>query len=147
MSNETARAALVEGLIRIGNVGIAQEDDAALDAYFADDFAFHGPGGDLGFKQLKEIFRAYRISFTDFKVTRNQIVVEGNMLACRTTMSGIFERDLTLSPVGTVRANGKRISFDLINIFRYNEAGQLAEEWVQTDNYGFLKQLGAKNFE
>lgn len=146
MSNETTRDALVEGLIRIGNVGIAQEDDAALNAYFADGFVLHGPGGDLDFKQVKEIFRAYRIAFTDFKVSRDQIVVEGNMLACRTTMSGIFEHDFTQSPVGTVRANGERVSFELINIFRYNEGGQLAEEWVRIDNYEFLKQLGAKNF-
>jgi len=34
------------------------------------------------------------------------------------------------------------VSFELINIFRYNEDGRLIEEWVQMDNRGFLKQLG-----
>lgn len=146
VSSKTARSALVEGLIRIGSVGIAQGDDAALNAYFADGFVLHGPGGNINFEQLKEIFRAYRTAFTDFKVSRDQIVVEGNMVACRTTMSGIFERDYTQSPVGTVRANSKRVSFELINIFRYTDGGQLAEEWVRMDNYQFLQQLGAKNF-
>ena len=145
MSSKTARSALVEGLIRIGSVGIAQGDDDALNAYFADGFILHGPGGNLNFKQLKENFRAYRIAFTDFKVSRDQIVVEGNMIVCRTTMSGIFERDFTGSPVGTVRATGKPVSFELINIFRYTDGGQLAEEWVRIDNYGFLQQLGVKN--
>jgi predicted ester cyclase len=145
VSIKTARSALVEGLIRIGSVGIAQGDDAALNAYFADGYVIHSSGGDLNFKQVKEIFRAYRTAFADYKVDRDQIVVEGNMLACRTTMSGIFKRDFTGSPVGTVRANGKRVSFDLINIFRYTDGGQLAEEWVRVDNYQFLQQLGVKN--
>jgi predicted ester cyclase len=146
VSSKTARNALVEGLIRIGSVGIAQGDDAALNVYFADGYVLHGSGGNLNFKQVKENFRAYRTAFTDFKVSRDQIVVEGNMVACRTTMSGIFERDFTRSPVGTVRATGKPVSFDQINIFRYTDGGQLAEEWVRRDNYEFLQQLGAKNF-
>jgi predicted ester cyclase len=145
VSSKTARSALVEGLIRIGSVGIAQGDEAALNAYFADGFVLHGSGGNVNLEQLKEAFRAYRIAFTNFKVSRDQIVVEGNMLACRTTMSGIFERDFTGSPVGTVRATGKPVSFELINIFRYTDDGQLAEEWVRIDNYEFLQQLGAKN--
>ena len=32
-------------LIRIGNIGIAREDQAALDAFFHPKFRFHGPGG------------------------------------------------------------------------------------------------------
>jgi hypothetical protein len=33
---------------------------------------------------------------------------------------------------------------ELMNIFRYDEQGRLAEEWVQTDNRGRLRQLGAE---
>jgi hypothetical protein len=39
---------LARELIRIGDEAIAREDDAALRAYFAEDYVFHGPGGDLG---------------------------------------------------------------------------------------------------
>jgi hypothetical protein len=34
--------------------------------------------------------------------------------------------------------------FELINIFRYDDQGRLAEEWVQTDNRSRLRQLGAE---
>ena len=34
--------------------------------------------------------------------------------------------------------------FDLINIFRYDGDGRLAEEWIQTDNRSVLRQLGAE---
>ena len=34
---------LARDLIRIGDEAIAREDDAALRAYFAQDYVFHGP--------------------------------------------------------------------------------------------------------
>lgn len=36
---------MVQGLIDIGDHGIATEDDAALNVYFAEDYVFHGPAG------------------------------------------------------------------------------------------------------
>ena len=39
--------------------------------------------------------------------------------------------------------NGKRVVFELSNIFRFDDQGRLAEEWVQTDNRSLLRQLGA----
>jgi hypothetical protein len=35
------------------------------------------------------------------------------------------------------------VQWELIDIFRYTDEGLLAEEWVQTDTYDFLRQLGA----
>jgi hypothetical protein len=31
-----------------------------------------------------------------------------------------------------------------MNIFRYQDDGRLAEEWIQTDNRGVLRQLGTE---
>jgi hypothetical protein len=36
------------------------------------------------------------------------------------------------------------VVFELTNIFRYDEKGRLAEEWVQTDNRRVFRQLGAE---
>ena len=47
---------LARDLIRIGDEAIAREDDAALRAYFSEDYVFHGPGGDLSFDQLRADF-------------------------------------------------------------------------------------------
>lgn len=38
---------LAKGLIGIGERAIAHENDAALDAYFAPGYVFHGPTGTL----------------------------------------------------------------------------------------------------
>jgi hypothetical protein len=49
--------------------------------------------------------------------------------------------------VGLLPPNGCRVVFDLINIFRYDEEGRLAEEWVQTDNRSRLPQWALKAAE
>lgn len=131
------------GLVRIGRQAIARQDDAALDAYFAPGFVFHGPAGDLSYEQLKAYFASLRAAFSELKVERAAIVGDGDRLASRTIFSGRFDRVFTQSPVGPLEPNGAEVTWEVINIFRYDPQGRLAEEWVQTDYRGFLEKLGA----
>jgi predicted ester cyclase len=133
---------LARDLIRIGDHAIAQEDEVALRAYFAEDYVFHGPNGDLEFDQLRNYFASLRVAFSNLRLVREQIVVEGNFLAARTTFSGDFTSTFTYSPIGPVEPSGRHIEWELIGIFRYDGDGRLAEEWVQTDYRSFLKKLG-----
>jgi hypothetical protein len=36
------------------------------------------------------------------------------------------------------------VTFELTNIFRYDDDGRLAEEWIQTDTRSVLRRLGAE---
>ena len=58
-------------------------------------------------------------------------------------MAGRFDNEFAYTPIGTVELNGQQVQWELINIFRYTDGGRLVEEWVQTDTYDFLRQLGA----
>lgn len=131
-------------LIRIGRIGIAQGDEAALDAYFAKDFRFHGPGTELGYAELKAFFAALRNSFAGFGCERQEIVSQGDLVGCLTTMFGRFERPIAMAPLGEIQPNGADVSFQLINMFRFNADGELAEEWVQYDTLGLLRQMGVE---
>jgi predicted ester cyclase len=62
---------------------------------------------------------------------------DGNLLAARNTFSGTF----TYSPIGPLKPNGEHIEWELINTFRYDDDGRLAEEWVQTDYRSFSAKL------
>lgn len=130
-------------LIRVGDEAIAKRNDAMLRAYFAEDFVFHGPGGDLTFDQLSAYFASLRAAFDSFRLVREQILVEGDYLAARNTFSGVFTKPFTQSPVGVVQPTGKPVEWEAINTFRYGADERLAEEWVQTDYRGFLVKLGA----
>jgi predicted ester cyclase len=140
-----SREELVESLIRVGEQELTGEHGAEVDAYFAPDFAFHGPdGAETDYEGLKGYFASLRAAFDDLTISRGIIVVEGEYIACQTTITGTFVREFTRSPVGPLSPNGRRVVFDLMNIFRYDEQGRVAEEWVQSDIRSRLRQLGAE---
>jgi predicted ester cyclase len=124
------RASLADGLVSIGEDAIATSNDALLDDYYTDDYRLHSPAGDFN-------------RFTDFRISRAQILVDGNLVSARTVMAGRFDKEFAYTPIGTVAPNGQRVQWELINIFRYTDEGRLVEEWVQTDTYDFLRQLDA----
>ena len=139
------RDELVHALIRIGELEISGDDQAAVDADFTPDFRFHGPDGrELDYDSLQTYFRSLRAAFEDRIITRGIVVVEGNYIACQTSIAGTFVREFTHSPVGPIPPNGQRVTFELTNIFRYDDQGRLAEEWIQTDSRSVLRQLGAE---
>ncbi|NYH54857.1 putative ester cyclase [Nocardiopsis arvandica] len=136
--DERARA-----LVRIGREAIAVADNEKLDRYFAEGFSFHGPDGDMDYVGLRSFFESMRSAFDGFSCERREIISEGAFVAARTSMSGVFNSRFEASPIGPIEPTGKPMRLELINLFRYDEDGRLAEEWVQYDNIGFLRQLGA----
>jgi predicted ester cyclase len=134
-------------LIRIGDEAIARDDHAALRAYFAEDYVFHGPGGDVGFDQLSAYFASLRAAFTDLRLVREQIIADGNFLAARTTFSGDFTAVFTYSPVGPAEPTGQHLQWEVIGTFRYRDDGRLAEEWVHADYRSLLTKLGVTRTE
>jgi len=134
-------------LISIGDQAIAREDDAALRAYFAEDYVFHGPGRDLSFDELRAYFASLRAAFSDLRIVREQIIVDGNFLAARSTFSGDFTGVFTYSPIGPVEPTGQHVEWEVVGTFRYHDDGRLAEEWVQTDYRSFLTKLGVTTTE
>ena len=140
---------LARELIRIGDEAIAREDDVALRAYFGEDYVFHGPGGDLTFDQLRVYFASLRAAFSDLRIVREQIIVDGNFLAARTTFSGDFTGVFTYSrpsvqssPLGNILEGGNSSVPS-----GTTTKGQLAEEWVQTDYRSYLTKLGVVTTE
>ena len=137
------RTNLTKGLVAIGENAVAKSNDALLDEYFADNYRLHSPAGDFNRAEIKAYFAALRKSFTDFTISRAQVLVDGNFVIARTVMAGRFDKEFAYTPVGTVQPNGKKVRWELINIFRYTDEGRVVEEWLQTDTYEFLRQLDA----
>jgi predicted ester cyclase len=138
---------LARGLIRIGDEAIARQDDAKLRAYYAADYVFHGPGGDLSFEELSAYFASLRAAFSDLRIVREQIIADGTFLAARNTFAGDFTGTFSYSPIGPVEPTGQHVEWEVINTFRYDDDVRLAEEWVQTDYRSFLAKLGVTTTE
>jgi predicted ester cyclase len=139
------RETLLTRLKKAGELEVSGADQAELDSYFdTEQFRFHGPDGfDADYAGLSHYFESVRSAFDDRMIRRGVSVVDGNLVACQTFIEGTFARDFTMSPAGPLPPNGKRIVFDLSNIFRFDDQGRLVEEWVRTDNRSLLRQLGA----
>lgn len=101
-----------------------------------------GPGAEMNFSQLEAFFAQMRTAFSDYYCERYEIVSSGSLVGCRTEMGGIFDAPFEASPYGTVQPHGRKITLTLINMFRYDDEGKLAEEWVQYDNIEWMRQLG-----
>ena len=138
---------LARGLIRISDEAIARQDDAKLRAYYAADYVFHGPGGDLDFEELSAYFASLRAAFSGLRIVREQIIADGTFLAARNTFAGDFTGTFSYSPIGPVEPTGQHVEWEVINTFRYHDDGRLAEEWVQTDYRSFLAKLGVTTTE
>ena len=119
---------------------------AEIARYFdTENFRFHGPDGfETGYEGLNAYFASIRAAFEDRSIRRGIILVDGNLVACQTWIEGRFVREFAMSPAGPLPPNGARVTWDLINIFRFDEKGRLVEEFVRTDYRSFLRQLGAQ---
>jgi predicted ester cyclase len=140
------RDQLVARLRRAGELEVSGEDQAETDSYFdTTHFRFHGPDGfEADYSGLSGYFKAIRAAFDDRSIRRGIMVAEGDYIACQTWIEGTFVSEFTQSPVGPLPPNGKRVVWDLLNIFRFDDQGRLVEEWVRADYGSFLRQLGAQ---
>ncbi|MCC3280512.1 ester cyclase [Arthrobacter sp. zg-Y40] len=142
--NDTRYDDRSRALVRVGRDAIAQENPALLREYFSEDFTFHGPGAELDFAGLEANFARMRAAFSGFYCERYEIVSSGSLVGCRTEMGGTFDGPYEPTPFGTIHPLGGKFTLTLINMFRYDEDGKLAEEWAQHDNLEMMRQLGVE---
>ncbi len=146
MPGRYTRDELVKRLVRAGELEISGDNQDEADTYFdTENPIFHGPCGfDADYAGLTGYFRSLRAAFDDRTIRRGIIIAEGQYIACQTWIEGTFARPFTQSPAGRLEPTGARVVMDLMNIFRFDDDGQIAEEWVRTDNRSLLRQLGAE---
>jgi predicted ester cyclase len=136
---------LVARLKKAGELEVSGAEPAELDSYFdTKQYRFHGPDGwEADYAGLSDYFKSIRAAFDDRSIRRGIIVLQENTIACQTWIEGTFVHEFTQSPAGPLPPNGKRVVWDLANIFRFDDRGRIVEEWVRTDYRSLLRQLGA----
>ena len=134
---EARRQALVD-------IGVAFEngDYAAIRSHIADDYIVHSPFGDLDWPAVEGLFTALSNALTDYTVTRDPVLVDGNLTTTRTVVSGVFENEFA-GPMGVFPPTGQPFTLEYINVLQFDENDMIVEEWVQLDVLNFMTQLGA----
>jgi predicted ester cyclase len=112
-----------------------------FDEDFAPDYVVHSPDGDGNAEDFMGFIMAARAAFPDLQATADPVIAEGEWVALRFTMTGTFENELAFLPEA-IPPTGSPVVLTVNVILSFNEDGQIAEEWDESDNLGWLTQLG-----
>ena len=112
-------------------------DLSVADDVIADNYVFHGTEFELrGVEGFKQIITMLRAAFPDFHATIEDMVGEGNTVACRFVGRGTFKGEYR-----GIAPTGKEVTFAEAS-FIYFEDGKEVEVWSYMDNLSFHQQLG-----
>jgi steroid delta-isomerase-like uncharacterized protein len=128
-----------KALVRRWN-GLLNRNDLLIEevvAPLSSSFVYHRPGMPdvTGLTYVRQV-ETYRSAFPDFHQMIEDLLAEGDKVACRWSARGTHQGDLM-----GVAATGKAITFTGIAIFRVAN-GKIQEEWAYSDTLGLMQQLG-----
>jgi steroid delta-isomerase-like uncharacterized protein len=111
---------------------------AAIDELYATNFVSHGGiGGDIrGVKNVKKSTGEEFSAFPDNHFTIDDMIVEGDKVAVRYTVTGTHKGEYMGAP-----PTNKKIRMWAIVIDHF-AGGKIVEEWGMYDTMGFMQQLG-----
>ncbi len=109
---------------------------AEIDEMITPDVIFHGwSGSDYGLKDYKQKCNELFTAFPDIHWTIDDMLVEGDKVAVRYTMTGTNKGEF----MGSQPTN-KKVTIWGIDIHRVSD-GKIVECWSRIDSPGLMKQL------
>lgn len=109
--------------------------------YWHEDMIWRGPHGWGTVRGIdnfiKNVIGPQGRAFPDYEANNVMWIVEGDYVSTRGYFTGTHSDTFLGIP-----ASGKVVTVGFSDFWRF-EGEKLAENWVEVDNYGFLKQVGA----
>ena len=118
--------------------GLNAKDADAIGQIMSANFIDHDlpPGQEPGIEGMVAMMRGFFAAFPDLKVTIDQLIAEGDLVAAAMTTEGTQTGDFMGIP-----ASGKKISITEMHMFRVVD-GKAVEHWGVSDAMGMMQQLG-----
>jgi len=112
-------------------------DTATMRALTAPDYVEHNPapGQAQGVDGLIKSCMDIRVGFPDIKVSVEDVVVSGDMIAIRSRMTGTFT-----NAFAGMKPNGKKMDVEAIDLMRIKD-GKQVEHWGLFDIMAMMTQL------
>lgn len=110
-----------------------------LEIYDDESLVTHGYPPELppNFEGVKQFYDLVFSAFPDTKVTFEELLAEGDEVACRYTFRATHRGDFLGIP-----PSGNRVEMNGMTILRF-EDGKCVERWQNADMMGLMRQLGA----
>ncbi|RLM90985.1 DUF4440 domain-containing protein [Halobellus sp. Atlit-38R] len=116
---------------------LEQRNLDAVEELYAADAVEHSPMRDFrGHEEIKESLAETLDAFSDYTVTVEDMIAEGDTVAARLTERGVHDGELM-----GIEPTGNEFEHQTMAFLRL-EDGKVAEWWVLPDNLSFLQQLG-----
>lgn len=112
-------------------------DHDAIDELVAPDCIEHQRGNNPGSEGAKQIIRTLHGWMSDFSLTIEDLVADGDMVWTRNRARGVNTGSIMGNP-----PSAKAVEIDVIDIGRFKD-GKLLEHWGIADQLGLMLQIGA----
>ena len=97
------------------------------------------PGPLEGLEAWRQFSQPFIEAFPDLRLTVEEIMADGDMVAARVVFRGTHRGELQGIP-----ATGKEVAFTSIEVNRVRD-GKVEEHWVEINLLGLVQQLGVAN--
>jgi steroid delta-isomerase-like uncharacterized protein len=130
-TNKTVSRRLVEEAFNQGKYDV-------IEGLVAPTFVNHDPAtGDVkGPQGTRELIEGYRSAFPDLKITIEEQIAEGDLVATRWTATGTQKGELM-----GIAPTGKESTVTGVTIDKIKD-GKIVESWTNWDTLGMMRQLG-----
>ena len=112
-------------------------DLAVIDELVAPDCIEHQRGNNPGSDGAKQVIRFLHHGMSDFSLTIEDLVADGDMVWTRNRARGENTGSIMGNP-----PSGRSVEVDVIDILRFRD-GVLVEHWGIADQLGLMLQIGA----
>ena len=89
---------------------------------------------------LKDVITRMRAAFPDLHFELEHVLVDGDIVATNSTMTGTHEAPFTIGPFAGVPATGRRVAVRHMHFYRYRD-GRCVDLWHVWDTPGLMRQL------
>jgi predicted ester cyclase len=135
--NAAVAAALVDRYVAAFN----NHDANALAAVIAENYLQHNGRAGQGLAGTQATVRSYFETFPDMHMKLEDLIVSGDKVVARVTLTATHSRPVQLGPGAPLfPPTGKKLTWGDIDIWRVAD-GKFAEHWDQADLAGLARQM------
>jgi len=107
--------------------------------YYRPEVALHGlPEGVADAASLGEFYAAFWAGVPDAHASIEDLFESGDRAVVRLHLTGTHQGELL-----GMKPTGNPVSFEMINIARFDDDGKIAERWTVADFMSLMQQIGA----
>lgn len=121
---------------RLIDEAFARQEFAILEEAISPNIVEHQPGMGTGPEGVRDAIAYLHGAFPDFRITVEDLVVDGDTIWARMRATGTHE-----GPLMGIPPTGKAFDITVLDVCRF-ENGKMVEHWGVPDRFSQLQQLG-----